>query len=305
MEAPHKKPKSVIPKQAQIPLVAVGLVLLAYFAWDFANNMGWVGGPPKAKTPVAAKQPPTGSGGVKQPAPNTTPAPAPPATPTIAGQPPGPPGVSSPGAPTTDLEALRAPGHDPMAELSSTAKPPAPPPAAPTGHGPTPPPAIPSGEPPPLPPPMPTPGGAQPGFPSPVVGGAPPPPAVPAATQPAAPAPHRPPAAVTVTYPLARRGTRAQAAAPAVSVMGTISGNRGSLAVIHPNDAARGQYVKPGDTIVGSGAHIESISSGSVKVGGRGGTREVSVRARRIAPAAPPIAPVAPETPTAASPAPE
>jgi len=284
MEGPEKKSKSLIPKRAQVPLVAVGFLLLAYFAWDTANRMGWIGGPPKAKTPVAAKQPaqpPAGGGAATQP-------PQPPgaARPTPA----RPPGASS-GSPATNLDSLRAPARDPMAELGSTAAP-APGPGA-TRPPPTPAPApAPGGEPPPLPPPMPTPGGATPGFPSPTVGA---PAAVPTAAAPIAPAPRGVPAALAVTYPLARRGTRAQAQAAPVTVLGTISGNRGSLAVVHPGEAARGQYVKPGDTVAGSGARVESISPGSVRIGGRGGSRELTVRSRRTAPSA---------TPQAASPTP-
>jgi hypothetical protein len=300
MEAPSKKSKSLIPKQAQVPLAVVGVALLAYFGWDTANRMGWVGGPPKAKTPVAAKQPPPPPGGGAAPtaaAPTTPGGGAPPGTAPASGR------LAE--APTTNLDALRAPGRDPMAELNA---PPAattatPPPTAPGGAS-TPPPT--TSEPPPLPPPMPTPGGAQPGFPSPTVGGAPPA-AVPAAAAPR-PVPHTLPPSMTVTYPLARRGGRAQASSP-VTVLGTISGNRGSLAVVHPGNAARGQYVKPGDTVAGSGARIESITSGAVKIGNRGGSREVSVRARRPVPAEQPKPEAAPATPEASvdnpSPAPE
>jgi hypothetical protein len=110
---------------------------------------------------------------------------------------------------------------------------------------------------------------------------------------------------LAISYPRAHRGSQAQASSTPVTVLGTISGNRGSLAVVHPGEAARGQYVKPGDTVTGSGARVESISPGTVTIGGRGGSRELSVRARRSVPPAPAAPAATPKAEASAAPTPE
>ena len=271
-EQPKKQPKSVIPKKAQAPLVIFGLLLLAYFSYDTANKMGWVGKPPKAKTPVAAKHTPEPAGGGGATAP--TPAPTPPAGTSR----PSTGAATRPGSAPVDLDTLKAPARDPMGNLGAPAAPPVRPQNVPPAPGAAPPAPGRGAEPPPLPPPVMPPGGTPGSFPSPITGpGAPP--AVPAAAVPIAPAFRPAPAAFTVNYPLARRGPKPQAA-PAVTLMGTISGNRGSMAVVHPGDTARGQYVRPGESLPGNAVRVESIKPGKVTLGGRGGSREVLLRPR-------------------------
>jgi hypothetical protein len=52
------------------------------------------------------------------------------------------------------------------------------------------------------------------------------------------------------------------------------------MAVVHPGESARGQYVKPGQSVAGGAARVESIEAGKVKVSGQGGARELSLRPR-------------------------
>jgi hypothetical protein len=89
---------------------------------------------------------------------------------------------------------------------------------------------------------------------------------------------------------MAHRGTRAEAGLPGVTLMGTISGSRGSIAVVHPGETTRGQYLTPGQTVSGVGSRVESIGAGKVQLGGRGGSRELLLRPRPAAP--PPEKPV-------------
>jgi hypothetical protein len=264
-----RKSRSIIPRKAQVPLVVIGIAGLLYVAWNTANTMGWIGKPPRAKAPVTAKQPshPSGETAATQPSSASTAA--------------APPVVRRPTGPAKNLDSIRPPARDPMTDLRATAT--APTPATPTGPlatppapPATPPPAAASTGPPLLPPPMP--GGAQPGFPSPVTGPGAVPPAVPAGPRPPVSPPHALPAALTSGYPLARRGTHEQAAEPQVTLVGTISGNRGSMAVVHPGDSARGQYVKPGQTVAGGTTRVESIEAGRIKVSGQGGAHELSLR---------------------------
>ena len=267
MEATEKKPKSLIPRKAQIPMILVGVPVLLYVMWGTATQMGWVGKPPHAKPVQTAKQPAEGPGG---------PAAAHPAGPTATATPtPGPaPGPRGRAGPATDLSALRAPSRDPMAQLGTPATPPKPP-VTPPPPGSAAPPQV-------LPGPTSTPG-ATGEFPSPTTGA---PPAIPPG---ALPMPvtlqARPlPSALGASYPMARRGTRAEAGSPNVTLMGTISGSRGSMAVVHPGETTRGQYLTPGQTLAGVGSRIESIEGGKVTLGGRGGSRELLLRPHHEAP---------------------
>lgn len=274
METTEKKPKSLIPKKAQIPLVLVGIPLLLYVVWSTANQMGWIGRPPHAKPVQAAKQPAGGAPGGAATQPTATPAPT---TPTPARAPGAAPRPRAP----IDLSTLRAPSRDPLAELGAQPTPPKPPGPGPAPSGTTKPP-------PPIPEPTATAAGTG-TFPNPTTGL--PGPVPPGAMPLVAPVTFQPrplPPALGATYPMARRGTRAEAGSPSVTLMGTISGSRGSIAVVHPGETARGQYVAPGQTVSGVGSRVESIEAGKVKLGGRGGARELLLRPR---PAAPPAKP--------------
>ena len=271
METTGKKPKSLIPRKAQIPMVLVGIPLLLYVLWSTSVQMGWVGGPPHAKPVQTAKQPAGGATGGATAAPTTGPTTAPTSSPSSATPP-----THRRGGPATDLNTLRAPSRDPMAELGSQPAPPRPPNVPPPPEPATSKPATP---PPAIPPPTAAPPAV--GFPSPTTNVPPaiPPGATPMVT-PAAALPHPLPSALGASYPMARRGTRAEAGSPSVTLMGTISGSRGSMAVVHPGEATRGQYVSPGQTVYGAGARVESIEGGKIKLGGRGGTREILLRPR-------------------------
>jgi len=52
------------------------------------------------------------------------------------------------------------------------------------------------------------------------------------------------------------------------------------MAVVHPGETTRGQYVRPGESLSGNAVRVESIKPGRVTLGGRGGSREVILRPR-------------------------
>ena len=268
MERSDKKPRHLVPPQAQIPLVIIGIPLLILAGWRMARDMGWISEVPKAKKAEVAKAPGTaGTGVVATPA--GTPAPAPGST---FGGPMAPTPRGAGGAPTLETIALPA-GKDPLAELNPSAAPPG---GAPPGK-PTPAPLSAPRNPPPLPPPLPAPASAG-SFPSPMTNKtAALPPEMRGAPGPAPAAPLLP-EALAVRYPLLRRGG-GPTSAPPVALVGTISGKDRSIAVIRRSDAggAHGRYVRPGETLDREGHQIKSIGSGTVTYGGRGGTRQLAL----------------------------
>jgi hypothetical protein len=288
-----KKGKSLIPKSAQIPMLIAGIPLLLYVIWSTATQMGWIGKPPHAKPPEtvrAAREPAPTSGGPAGGAPgNATPAPTP-GGPAVPGVPAGPIGPAA----IADLDSIRAPGGDPMVAIDAQPAGPAPKPL-PTGTtgGTAPRPPPPPSE--PLPAPIAPPTGS---FPSPTTGPAPPaaPPSMAAAVAPAAPV-HRVPGAFTIQYPLARTGAGSTRKPAPVELVGTISGSRGTMAVVHRpgSSAARGTYVREGDALAGSSQRIRSIQPGKVELSGRG-PRELTIRAPRPPEPAGPTQPIVPET---------
>lgn len=264
MDTPKKKEsKDLIPKKAQIVLLIVGIPLLAFASLRFATTMGWIGGPPKAKTDIVKKddQP--------KPAPDVgAPKPAPPGTRLS-----GPGRTRQGGAP--DLESIQLPDRDPLADLGGP-RPAASPGGTTTPGGPKPPtpPSTPPSAP-PLPPPLPTPTSTGP-FPSPVTGGAT---ALPPAMVVRRPQERGLPPALAASYPLVRRGGRAPRTA-SVSLVGTISGPQGALAVVRPADAAGapGRYVRPGQPVDGRGGEeVKAIAPGKVTISNRGRTQELSL----------------------------
>lgn len=259
MDTPkQKKPKDLIPKKAQIVLLIVGIPLLVFTGIRFSTQMGWIGGPPKAKKVVqkrqdAPKEPPKST--AAKPGDTGTPKPA------------------SVGAPreAPDLDSVSLPDRDPLADLAGPAPGPGarPSPAGPSA-GPTPP-STPDS----LPPPIPLPAAAS-TFPSPVTGSAPALPPGMVATQPREPGL---PAALAASYPMVRRGGRASRA-PSVALVGTISGPQGSLAVVRPADSsgAPGRYVRPGQKVGGQGgAEVEEITPGRLTITGQGRKQELSL----------------------------
>ena len=273
-----KKPLTVVPKQAQIPLLIIGIPLLLYVGWSFATQMGWIGGPPHAKRPVTVKKP----AGATQPGSTAGTRPGETAEATGPG---ARPGTKQP-QPVANLDAIRAPARDPMAESGAAAGPPAsgPKPPGPSATGGTAP-RVPPPTNPPLPPPM-APAG---GFPPPTTGPRAPGAAPPVFTAPAAPPVHSLPGAFGVQYPIARRGTLPASRPTPVELLGTISGSRGTMAVVHRTDTSspRGVYVREGDAVGGDAHRVESISPGKMKLSGRGGTRELTVRPRPSSPPPP------------------
>jgi len=264
MNRPEKKPKHLIPRRAQIPLVVIGIPLLVFAMLRMAKDMGWIQTVPKAKQAVAKKAPeaPTTGGA-------TTPASGPTQPSRPSGMVAGPTGLG-PGVPAPSVDTIALPPNkDPLTELHPATT--TPPGAAP-GVKPPPAPTTPR-NPPPLPPPLPAPVSATP-FPSPTTGGS-------AALPPAMtsrPAQRPLPAALAVNYPLVRRGGGPLPPA-SVSLVGTISGQSRSLAVIRRAGAqeARGRYVRPGESLDREGNRVKAIGSGRITVMGRGGTRELGL----------------------------
>lgn len=269
MEEAPRAPKSLIPKRAQLPLVIIGVIGLLVVLWDTANRMGWIGGPPRAKAPKSESKTADTTGGATasqtQPG-SSTPQPASTQAPIRPRQ----------GAPT-DLDTLRPPARDPMAQLTTMAPPtqPAPKPAIQTSPPRT-------SEAPPLPPPMPTPGHAASEFPSPLTA-QPAPSAVPKPAALVAPSPQPVPSALARAYPMARRGSRETAPSSNLTLVGTIHGSRGAIAVVHPNDSPRGHYLRPGETLYGGRERVEAIGAGKVHISGGAGERELTLRPRSTA----------------------
>ncbi len=257
----ESRSKDLIPKKAQIVLLIVGIPLLIFSGVRLATTMGWIGGPPKAKKVVQRKEdrpkPPPEAGAPKPDTPGTTPA--------------TPRRTRRSGAP--DLESIELPARDPLRDLGS------PPSEAPAGATPgaakPPAPPSPPPSPPPLPPPLPTASATGP-FPSPVTGGEA---ALPPAMVVRRPTERGLPPALSASYPLLKRGGRAPRTA-SVSLVGTISGPQGSLAVVRPSNAtgAPGRYVRPGQTISGPGGEeVKAISPGKLTISTRGRTQELSL----------------------------
>jgi hypothetical protein len=274
MDTPEKKPKVLVPRQAQLPLLILGAPLLVYAGLHMAKQMGWIQDVPKAKV-VAAK--PGGSGATPGGAATAGAGAAQRATPTPMAPGAGPMRGRA-AQPSVDSISL-PPGKDPLAPLGAaqpTPATPASPPAKPVGPPPRAPGKLPS--PPPLPPPIPAPS-VKGGFPSPTgsAAAALPPEMAPPKT---APAPRPVPAALAVGYPILRRGSAGVAAAPPpVELVGTISGPAGSLAVVRRTDSAKaqGRYVRPGESLDRAGDQVQDIGQGTVTLGGRGGTRRISL----------------------------
>ncbi len=259
MDTPkQKKSKDLIPKKAQIVLLIIGIPLLVFTGIRLSTQMGWIGGPPKAKKVVQKKKddpkkPPKGT--PAKPADTGTPKPAPAGVPREA----------------PDLDSVSPPGRDPLADLATAAPGPGarPGPAEPSAVPPRP--STPDSLPPPIP--LPT---ATPTFPSPVTGGAAALPPGMVVSQPREPGL---PAALAANYPMVRRGGRASRA-PSVALVGTISGPQGSLAVVRPADlsGAPGRYVRPGQKVGGQGgAEVETITPGKLTITGQGRKHELSL----------------------------
>jgi hypothetical protein len=64
-----------------------------------------------------------------------------------------------------------------------------------------------------------------------------------------------------------------------LALVGTISGSRGTLAVVHRTDVggSRGAYVRPGEEVGTSGHRVEEIESGKITVKGGGRSQELAL----------------------------
>jgi hypothetical protein len=269
MDTPKKKKKSrdLLPKKAQIVLLVVGIPLLIFSVVRFSTTMGWIGGPPKAKRVVQKK--------TDKPKDTPKPGAAEPAQPGPTAAAP----VSGPKAGPPDLDSIELAARDPLADLPASGPGPAPgQPSPPRPGGAPAPPAQPSG-PPILPPPMPTPG-STPAFPSPVTGEAP---ALPPEMVVSRPVERGLPPALSASYPILRRGGRAARSA-SVSLVGTISGPQGSLAVVRSagSAGAPGRYVRPGQRVSGqTDDEVKEIGPGKLTLKSRGRPHELSLPAPR------------------------
>ena len=252
MNNPGSKSKSVIPKKVQIPLLVIGAVFLIITGVQFCSKMGWIGKPPTAKTEIVAKEPDT----PPEDTPETMSVPVP-----IT---PRPEDDDRPA-----LEDLQLGPRDPLSDFNL----PEPEPADTTpSAGPDT-----SGAPPPLmdasllPPPIPA-----GGLPNPFPGGGVTGEATPVAVTPQGP---RLSEALATPYPMAHRGAITRGQPAPVSLVGTISGSKGSVAVVRRSDVegSRGDYVRPGER-VGSGDHrIEDIGPGRITVRGNGRTSNLTL----------------------------
>jgi hypothetical protein len=252
MKTPKQKPKDLIPKKAQIALLVIGIPLLLFTVVRFAGQMGWIGGPPKAKRVVQKKD-------------DQKPKPDGDAAPTGKTPAPKPVRVGGKRREQPDLDSIELPARDPLGDLRLAQQPTPPEPATP--GQPTPPGAASAAAsgPPPLPPPMPAPPSA-PGFPSPVAGARA---ALPPAMVAAQPIERGLPPALSASYPVLRRGGRV-AQAPPVSLVGTISGPQGSIAVVRSAEGgAPGRYVRPGQLTLGGRGRTHELSLPSPATGTR------------------------------------
>jgi hypothetical protein len=264
MDTPQKKKasKDLIPKKAQIILLIVGIPLLIFTVVRVGTQLGWIGGPPRAKEVVQRKEDKP-----KPPEATSKPEPAEAAT-RPAG--PGKPAVAD----LPPLESIELADRDPLADLNPPPpKPGESAPATPAGSGPGPAPSEPVSRP-PLPPPTPPGAGS---FPSPMPGEAP---ALPPAMAALQPRERGLPPALSANYPLLRRGRRAPRTA-SISLVGTVSGPAGSIAVVRPvgSEGAQGRYVRPGQTVAGGGEEVKAIGPGKMTLKNRGRTQELSLPA--------------------------